>query len=245
MIVIIPEGLGALVPSGAGSHGHSHFRRNLESGLSPRMPLSPMVGEELATVNPAVKPRGAQDDVAMADDTTGDVVDDGSGHGHEHSHDEPAVDTPESHEEGTELPTFFIGFSMISGFVLMFLIDRLPKHIAESQWSAAAPREVRLDNLGVSSSSDSDEPDRLMGSQSEGPKQSRSASTTTGLVIQHGQHAPRVHRLYRHYDPQGARRLWPDVGAAAAGAVEAGGSGPPCHLQSRGAGGRPRDVVYD
>lgn len=183
MIVIIPEGLGALVPSGAGSHGHSHFRRNLESGLSPRMPLSPMVGEELATVNPAVKPRGAQDDVAMADDTTGDVVDDGSGHGHEHSHDEPAVDTPESHEEGTELPTFFIGFSMISGFVLMFLIDRLPKHIAESQWSAAAPREVRLDNLGVSSSSDSDEPDRLMGSQSEGPKQSRSASTTTGLVI--------------------------------------------------------------
>lgn len=182
MIVIIPEGLGALVPSGAGGHGHSHFRRGLESGLTPRIPLSHMVGEELATVNSAVKPRGAQD-AAMAEDTTGDVVDDGSGHGHEHSHDESAVDTPESHEEGAELPTFFIGFSMISGFVLMFLIDRLPKHIAESRWTATPAREVRLDNLGVSSSSDSDEPEHLRGSQSEGPTQSRSASTTTGLVI--------------------------------------------------------------
>lgn len=183
MIVIIPEGLGALVPSGAGGHGHSHFRRGLEStsGLSPRIPLGHMVGEELATVNPAVKPRGAQED-AMAEDSAGDVVDDGSGHGHEHSHDESAVDTPESHEEGAELPTFFIGFSMISGFVLMFLIDRLPKHISESRWTAAPPREVRLDNLGASSS-DSDEPERLMGSQPEGPTQSRSASTTTGLVI--------------------------------------------------------------
>lgn len=185
MIVIIPEGLGALVPSGAGGHGHSHFRRGLEStsGLSPRIPFGPMAGEELATVNAAVKPRDAQDDVAMAEDAAGVGVDDGSGHGHEHSHDESAVDTPESHEEGTELPTFFIGFSMISGFVLMFLIDRLPKHISESRWSAIAPREVRLDNLGMSSSSDSDEPERLLGSQSEGPKQSRSASTTTGLVI--------------------------------------------------------------
>lgn len=194
MIVIIPEGLGALVPSSAGGHAHSHFRaRGLEAlpALSSLMPLGPELGEGLATISPAVKPRdavfGSEDEVdTNSDELAGpeEGVDDGPDH--QHSHDESSVDVPAEPEHGeeVELPTFYIGFSMISGFILMFLIDRLPKHAIGRQ-GAAATREVRLDNLAVSPApqTEDEEADRFLGSPDESPKQARGVSTTTGLVI--------------------------------------------------------------
>ena len=194
MIVIIPEGLGALVPSNAGGHAHSHFRaRALDPfyGLSSRVPLGPEVGEGLATVSSAVKPRDAEFGGEDEDVTHGDELadheegpDDGSDH--QHSHDESSVDVPEEseHEEEAELPTFYIGLSMISGFILMFLIDRVPKHAIDKQ-GAAATREVRLDSLAVSPSpqAEDEESDRFLGTPGESPKQARGVSTTTGLVI--------------------------------------------------------------
>lgn len=194
MIVIIPEGVGALVPSSAGGHAHSHFRaRGLDhlSGLCARVPLGPEVGERLATVNSAVKPRDAEFGTEDESDTHGDGLaghEDGAGDDsdHQHSHDEPSVGVPEEpeHEEEAALPTFYMGLSMISGFILMFLIDRVPKHAIDKQ-GAAATREVRLDNLAVSPSpqAEDEETDRFLGSPGESPKQSRSVSTTTGLVI--------------------------------------------------------------
>ena len=199
MIVIIPEGLGALVPSGAGGHGHSHFRaRGIEplSGLSPRAPLGSGFDEGLVTVSSAVKPREApvsreeEEHDTKSDEWVGasaeEGVEEGSDHDHQHSHDESSVEgSPEaSHGEEAELPTFFIGLSMISGFILMFLIDRMPKHATNTQGATAA-REVRLDNLAVSPSpqAEDEEAERFLGTPGENPKQSRSISTTTGLVI--------------------------------------------------------------
>ncbi|SPO01064.1 related to ATX2 - Putative Golgi transporter involved in homeostasis of manganese ions [Cephalotrichum gorgonifer] len=205
MIVIIPEGLGALVPSGpGGGHAHSHFRaRGLESAsaLATRTPLGRGVGGGIATVNADIQPRGVQprrdDIVDIKDESTAPPVAVGDDtlpgheplpeHKHTHGgHESTGADAPSEPEPevGAELPTFWIGFSMITGFILMFLIDRLPKHATNSQ-GVAEEREVRLDSLGVSPSPQGgdEESERFLGSRSEGPKQSRGSATTTGLVI--------------------------------------------------------------
>ncbi|MBE3049152.1 ZIP family metal transporter, partial [Candidatus Bathyarchaeota archaeon] len=189
-----PEGLGALVPSSAGGHAHSHFRaRGLES-LSARVPLGVELGEGFPAVSPGIKPRDTHFGSEGDDDTEGEEfigpdegLDDDSNH--RHSHDESDMDAQPEHSDDEEagLPTFWIGFSMITGFILMFLIDRVPKHATDAQ-GADMTREVRLDNLGVAPSpqqADDDESEHFLGSPAESPKQSGSvsATTTTGLVI--------------------------------------------------------------
>ncbi|KAI2642801.1 Zinc/iron permease [Xylaria nigripes] len=82
----------------------------------------------------------------------------------------------------SELPTFYIGLSLIFGFILMFLIDRLPRHASEN-FQAPAPRHISLSNLGASSLSADEESEGFLGSLTPTPKQSRSLATTTGLVI--------------------------------------------------------------
>lgn len=193
MVVIIPEGVGALVPPSAGGHAHSHFRRGPEplSGVSARGPLGVELSDGVAAVSSSIKPRDAQVGLEGDDDTEGlgFSEEELGGSGHEHSHDESAMEEPPeaAHEEDAELPTFYIGFSMIAGFILMFLIDRVPKHAAASSQGAAVTREIRLDNLGVPSSrrQPDDEAERFLGSPAEGPTKSpaTSTTTTTGLVI--------------------------------------------------------------
>ncbi|OTA85091.1 hypothetical protein M434DRAFT_164960 [Hypoxylon sp. CO27-5] len=85
---------------------------------------------------------------------------------------------------GFEVPTFYIGLSMILGFILMFLIDRLPRHASENFQPPPPPRHISLSNLGASSlSGDEEESEGFLGSLTPTPKQSRSLATTTGLVI--------------------------------------------------------------
>ncbi|KAI0476975.1 Zinc/iron permease [Xylaria cf. heliscus] len=82
-----------------------------------------------------------------------------------------------------ELPTFYIGLSLVLGFILMFLIDRLPRHASEN-FQPPTPRHISLSNLGGSSlSADEEESEGFLGSLAPTPKQSRSLATTTGLVI--------------------------------------------------------------
>ncbi|KAI3336575.1 Zinc/iron permease [Xylariaceae sp. AK1471] len=92
----------------------------------------------------------------------------------------PPVEAPPAE---SELPTFYIGLSLILGFILMFLIDRLPRHASEN-FQPAPPRHISLSNLGGSSlSADEEESEGFLGSLTPTPKQSRSLATTTGLVI--------------------------------------------------------------
>ncbi|KAK4193553.1 zinc transporter ZIP9 [Podospora australis] len=88
----------------------------------------------------------------------------------------------EDHHDA-ELPAFYIGFALVIGFALMFLIDRLPRHASEKFQSAPASRHVSLDNLGGSSNSADEESEGFLGSLAPTPKQTRSLATTTGLVI--------------------------------------------------------------
>lgn len=82
-----------------------------------------------------------------------------------------------------DFPTFFIGLSLALGFVLMFLIDRLPQHATDGFQRAPATRHISLDNLGSSSVNGEDENDSFLDSFTPSPRQSRSLATTTGLVI--------------------------------------------------------------
>ncbi|KAI1144336.1 Zinc/iron permease [Hypoxylon sp. FL0543] len=85
---------------------------------------------------------------------------------------------------GSEVPTFYIGLSLILGFILMFLIDRLPRHASENFQPPPPPRHISLSNLaGSSLSRDEEESEGFLGSLTPTPKQSRSLATTTGLVI--------------------------------------------------------------
>lgn len=99
---------------------------------------------------------------------------------------EPPKEEEDKHED-KDFPTFYIGLSLMLGFVLMFLIDRLPQHATDGLNRTPATRHISLDNLGSSSvNGDGDgdgEDDGFLGSFTPSPRQSRSLATTTGLVI--------------------------------------------------------------
>lgn len=121
-------------------------------------------------------------------------------HDHEHNevHKEPEKtkedDQPKQDDHSKEkqeihkhthehtVPTFEIGFSLILGFLLMFLVDRLPRHASESL-QAPQMRHISLDNLNGDSASVDEEADGFLGSLTPTPRRARSLATTTGLVI--------------------------------------------------------------
>lgn len=99
---------------------------------------------------------------------------------------QPPVEPPKEKEDKHEhegFPTFYIGFALTTGFVLMFLIDRLPQHATDGMNRTPATRHISLDDLGSSSVNGDEEDDNFLGSLTPTPKQSRSLATTTGLVI--------------------------------------------------------------
>ncbi|KKY39168.1 putative zip zinc transporter [Diaporthe ampelina] len=89
------------------------------------------------------------------------------------------------HPDNEEFPTFYIGLSLMLGFILMFLIDRIPQHATDGMSSTPATRHISLDNLGSASvNGDADEEtEGFLGSFAPTPRQSKSLATTTGLVI--------------------------------------------------------------
>lgn len=101
---------------------------------------------------------------------------------HEAEHDHEKEEAHE-HEHEHAVPTFEIGFSLTLGFLLMFLIDRLPRHATESLHSAPQTRHISLDNLNGDSASVDEEADGFLGSLTPTPRRARSLATTTGLVI--------------------------------------------------------------
>ncbi|KAK8856585.1 Zinc/iron permease [Apiospora arundinis] len=97
--------------------------------------------------------------------------------------DDPPTHTPSNHPP-EPVPTFYVGLSLIMGFVLMFLIDRLPRHASENFQQPPAPRHISLSNLaGTTRAVDEEESEGFLGSLAPSPKQSRSLATTIGLVI--------------------------------------------------------------
>jgi zinc transporter 9 len=197
LIVIIPEGIEAIYT--AGDAGHTHVKRGLshqQIGMNIRWAPEPAVlinGEEhtfqlrdkfsrdLDAVNALPGPVIPADDLK---DTPVTVKESGAAEGLQQNPPTP----PPVKEHGKEPPTFYIGLSLITGFILMFLIDKLPRHAAENLQPAPPARHISLDNLSQglhrsSSVSSTEETEGFLQSLTPTPKQTRSLATTTGLVI--------------------------------------------------------------
>ena len=199
LIVIIPEGIEAVYSTGSGTH--MHVKRSLQ-----------MHGSELEArwapsgVNTVVRRgrqiRGANDfdaftmpgpvipatiEVKGEDTTTSpDAAVETPPPNHVEG-ETPSTDGEEGHHDESA-PTFYIGLSLITGFILMFLIDKLPRHASENLQPPPPTRHISLDNLsrGLHSSSNDtgdEESESFLQSLTPTPKQSRSLATTTGLVI--------------------------------------------------------------
>ncbi|KFY76712.1 hypothetical protein V499_03721 [Pseudogymnoascus sp. VKM F-103] len=90
--------------------------------------------------------------------------------------------TAHNHAAERSPPTFYIGFSLITGFILMFLIDKLPRH-ATSTLASPPTRHISLNNLSDTTPTSPISSDSFLHSLAPSPKQTRSLATTTGLVI--------------------------------------------------------------
>ncbi|KAI9846438.1 MAG: hypothetical protein M1837_004029 [Sclerophora amabilis] len=95
--------------------------------------------------------------------------------------DDPPVDAHEG-----KSPHAYVGLSLILGFVLMYLIDQIPQHAPGGAMAHHEPSYISLDNLSQGPRRGAS-PGGRRGedgfSTSYTPQQSRSLSTTLGLVI--------------------------------------------------------------
>lgn len=183
LIVIIPEGIEAVATTSAG--GHTHGARHAWHSRSAEVSWGIHNAADISM-------RGEPTGHGVANGILGrDVLrepfpaggqfrrEEGSGEPDTEKQPEPT----EPDHDAPALPTFFIGFALMAGFVLMFLVDRLPRHATENFQSAPATRHISLDNLESSSVTGAEESESFLGSLAPTPKQSRSLATTTGLVI--------------------------------------------------------------
>lgn len=197
LVVIIPEGIEAVYTSSISNTAHTHGTR----GLHHRALVLPEVHTLRTRTDPAIAaafganpgpviPENAFPDVPdlesfpkITDDTTKAV---GISSADESPKDAPVlpVTLPVADHDDNERspPTFFIGFSLISGFILMFLVDKLPRHASETLQSPQT-RHISLNNLSADDDAASPTTESFLGSFAPSPKQTRSLATTTGLVI--------------------------------------------------------------
>ncbi|KAB5570011.1 Zinc/iron permease [Coniochaeta sp. 2T2.1] len=178
LIVIIPEGIEAVATTGGA--GHTHGARQARSlgraDVSWNMPRNiPGIRVGHNTLDTDFEGIIAKDMIPNLIPIKTNLKRD------DEPTDKPHDDNP-SHTEPS-LPTFFIGFALMTGFILMFLVDRLPRHATETLQSAPATRHISLDNLESSHPQNQEESESFLGSLAPTPKQSRSLATTTGLVI--------------------------------------------------------------
>lgn len=199
LIVIIPEGVETAVTPAEASHLHkarSLVRRSpWNFGVEPRdiIEAFPVVRttvarntihDDLATISPRIEVTETyrvtkrQDNEDIPEESL-EPTPEHDEH-EEHEDDGAGAEQPHAHD----VPTLEIGFSMISGFILMFLIDRLPRHATESLRSTPETHHMSLDDLGGGDTASIDEEaDGFLNSLTPTPRKARSLATTTGLVI--------------------------------------------------------------
>lgn len=184
LIVIIPEGIDAVYTASSAATPHPKRYTTL---LSRQL--------EVRWARPAPPPIDAFSAIHAGADSKVESTENASGKevtSAPKPPTEPPGGTPQpesGHKE--ESAHGYVGLALTLGFILMFLIDKLPRHASETLQSAPPPRHIALDNLsgglarsGSGSPSEGDEEsDSFLHSLTPTPKQSRSLATTTGLVI--------------------------------------------------------------
>ncbi|WEW57077.1 hypothetical protein PRK78_002537 [Emydomyces testavorans] len=191
LIVIIPEGVETLYSSTGASHSHPHKRDAIMVGIDVGRNHSPLPilfnraerddSHAAPKPPPTVKVPSAPDGNSPNDKGANKSHHE---HSHEHEHEKPVDQAPKGQKEAHS-PHAWIGVGLISGFILMYLVDKLPQCAITTSKQQTRPYHISLDNLssglgrGVS-------PSRTgagLFDFSNGARQSQSFATTTGLVI--------------------------------------------------------------
>lgn len=179
MIVIIPEGIGAVASPSEG--GHTHRIRS----VAKRSPWD--LGIDLGASLPKVRFAEPAVDIASEAGAMALRRDDHDDDDHEHEHEDDHKHDDHDHDgdehDHAEFPSFQVGLSLILGFVLMFLIDRLPQHASSSRNSVPATLHVSLDNLNGNAPGSPTASSNDVEATSGGSPPARSMATTLGLVI--------------------------------------------------------------
>ncbi|RDW90429.1 Mn(2+) transporter ATX2 [Aspergillus mulundensis] len=178
LIVIIPEGVETLYDAVPVEH----------KSLSGRSVALPLAHERSAIPTVATTFNTVNGEPEQWDESLGhSVTDTPAIHVARDSHSEEAKDTSNAESEhdhsGESSPHAWIGIALISGFILMYLIDKIPEFASPAK-SQRPPYHISLDNLGSGlrrNSSPSRDGGLLNAANSQ--RSSHSFATTTGLVI--------------------------------------------------------------
>ncbi|KAI9042879.1 Mn(2+) transporter ATX2 [Aspergillus affinis] len=186
LIVIIPEGVETLYSASSVSRQKELSTRstsavNWQHAVIPSVIPNEIPGDSdpfLHASSGASAPQSSTDDSITVHVPSEHVQrrkeslsDDGADQDHDHN----------KHEGNS--PHAWIGIALISGFILMYLIDKLPEFASPSK-QQRAPHHISLDNLGSGLRRNSS-PSREGGLLDAGnvPRSSHSFATTIGLVI--------------------------------------------------------------
>lgn len=188
LIIIIPEGVETLYSADTESHGHisrSIHSRNNDVRWAARAPAV-IARAELPGGDPFSMPRPAVPEGVNVPPSTpikpGVIGMLGSdGQAKEEGHQE----VPEKHHD--ESHHAWIGVALITGFVLMFLIDKVPEYSTPSK-PKQQTHHISLNNLGrrfnmTTSLDREEEAESFIESNTTPAQQNRSFATTTGMVI--------------------------------------------------------------
>lgn len=200
LVVIIPEGIETLYNAGPAVQSHPKTAstakvldvrwsmvetRSFLPASHPRLDAAADESREYRAPSRAIVPRSiqrratsqplrARDGDASSDQPSHENV--GSGQ-----------DVPEVGKEDHQgrSPHAFVGLSLLLGFILMYLIDKVPKHASISSQAYQQPHHISIENLAQGfhrvGSTRADEPGSPLDHPSVHPN--RHFSTTVGLVI--------------------------------------------------------------
>ncbi|KAI7574865.1 hypothetical protein KC319_g16158, partial [Hortaea werneckii] len=202
LIVIIPEGIETLYS--AGGKGHAHSERAVGRSLQGRAVETGHVVSAYNGIQPFPAVVGRADEDHPSDKKPGFVTgpDDGFEQAEENigqvspTHPSSASTTnthDEDHDANHREPHTWVGISLITGFILMYLIDTLPQHLTQP----TQPRRFSINLTSFNLSRPASDP---ISAENETPTRStfpntspdashathphhRPSSTTLGLVI--------------------------------------------------------------
>lgn len=196
LIVIIPEGVDTLYSSKAVQHQHKRdfTGRALDIRwegpyVHPLLVRDEPVPDGNALAGPALSKRGGTGSDPPKAPTEEGVVgilgSDQKSKGSQEKQDSSqgtAEDEEEGHKESS--PHTWVGIALVSGFIMMYLIDKLPQFASSSSKQQQRPYHISLDNLGsgIGRGSSSSRDGGLL-EPSSGPRPRSGFATTTGLVI--------------------------------------------------------------
>lgn len=191
LIVIIPEGVETLYSSTGASHSHVHRRDVVAHGIDvrwdhiPQPILFPRDEPDDSHAAPEPPPTIKKPSTTPDDKTPSDKDKPEAGHGNNDNNHEKTGEKGPKEPKKDRSPHAWIGVGLTSGFILMYLVDQLPQHLASSTKQQSRPYHISLDNLS-SALGRGGSPSRIGGGLVDfgnGARQSQGFATTTGLVI--------------------------------------------------------------